>query len=327
MRLPPKSKKSTRKPSQQKIKNSDSAIIRLFQRPLCNQRTQAVKDFLRLRQAPSTLDRSNIGSCAVDYGTFEQRFRAKRQGKSGSPLEYCRNPKNMKTLRKLAAQSGRPLSDFAGLYCGLVASYRPMTAKWLFERFGARRVLDPCAGWGGRLLGAMAIDAHYMGVDSNIDLRPCYNRLLKALRPHSRSEVRMFYQPAETVAFESLPAYNCICTSPPYDDLEIYPHAPRYENFVDDFLVPVLKRAFDAMQLMGWMCINVPEDLGERCISVFGPPTECHSRKLTGRWPSQANNKTETIFCWKKKIHQPIKLKKKKKIAGEDPNNLKKTTQ
>jgi hypothetical protein len=293
-------------------KKQDAAIIRAFMRPHCDA-DSALKDFLRLRAAEPTLGRSNIGSCAVDYGTFEQRFRTRRQGKSGSPLEYCRKPRNMRALRLRSTESGRPLSDFTGLYCGLVASFRPMTAKWLISRFGARRVLDPCAGWGGRMLGAMSLDAHYIGIDSNVDLRPCYDRLLKLLEPHSDSKVRMLYRPSETVDFSTLPVYDCICTSPPYDDLEHYPHAPRYDDFRTGFILPVLKRAFDAMLPGGWMCINVPDALGDLCVSVFGVATEVHKRALVGRWPGITANKTESIYCWKKIPTPPPQKSTKKK--------------
>jgi hypothetical protein len=40
-------------------------------------------------------------------------------------------------------------------------------------------VFDPCAGWGGRLLGAMARDIDYTGIDTNTNLRDAYTELMK----------------------------------------------------------------------------------------------------------------------------------------------------
>ena len=44
---------------------------------------------------------------------------------------------------------------------GNVTKYRAITAKAIVQYFGARRVLDPCVGWGGRLLGSLAAGATY----------------------------------------------------------------------------------------------------------------------------------------------------------------------
>jgi hypothetical protein len=40
-----------------------------------------------------------------------------------------------------------------------------MVAKTIVRYFGAQRVQDPCAGWGGRLLGSIAAGATYVGCD------------------------------------------------------------------------------------------------------------------------------------------------------------------
>lgn len=148
----------------------------------------------------------------------------------------------------------------------------------------------------------MAADVHYIGVDSNFDLKEGYDRLLRLLQPHSKSEVQMIYKPAETVEFDHLSPYDMIFTSPPYEDLEAYPHAPQYVNFKNEFILPVLQRAFRSMAKNGWMCINVPTDMGAILIKVFGPPTETHHRALVGRWPGKTANKSEAIFCWQKRI-------------------------
>lgn len=279
-------------------------VVRSFMRPNCN-REAAVDDFHRLRVAEPTLGRSNIGSCAVDYGTFAERFRARRQGKAHSPLDLCRDSVKLAAVHRRAAASGRPLSDFAGLYCGLVASFRPMTAKWLVTRFGATRVLDPCAGWGGRMLGAMAADVHYIGIDSNVDLHAGYDRLLRLVSPHSYSEVHMIFRPAETIDFASLPSYDCIITSPPSVEStgrEWYPHSPVYRDTATEFIVPVLGRAFRGLKKNGWMCLSVPDDeTGRALIEQFGEPRETHRRALVDKWPQHNTTKFEAIFCWQRR--------------------------
>ena len=49
----------------------------------------------------------------------------------------------------------------------------PGYANAIFEHFGAKAVLDPCAGWGGRLAGAAAARCveRYVAFDPNLRLR------------------------------------------------------------------------------------------------------------------------------------------------------------
>ena len=63
--------------------------------------------------------------------------------------------------------------------------FKPTIAKYLYKQLNAQKVLDPCAGWGGRLLGAMALGIDYIGFDTNQMLRPCYGKMMDALVPES----------------------------------------------------------------------------------------------------------------------------------------------
>jgi len=64
-------------------------------------------------------------------------------------------------------------------YIQPAVNFPPMTAKYLYERFTNHikyrpiKIYDPSSGWGGRILGAMAVrDArtlHYIGTDPNPD--------------------------------------------------------------------------------------------------------------------------------------------------------------
>eukprot|EP01050_Picozoa_sp_SAG11_P013240 SAG11_NODE_1533_length_4732_cov_3.368012_7_plen_76_part_00 len=44
---------------------------------------------------------------------------------------------------------------------GCIAILRPSMAKHIYTRYNATSVLDPCAGWGGRLLGAFSKNIVY----------------------------------------------------------------------------------------------------------------------------------------------------------------------
>ena len=50
-----------------------------------------------------------------------------------------------------------------------VSNFRPTVAKAIYERYSPENgtVLDPCAGFGGRLLGCLTLSRHYVGYEPN----------------------------------------------------------------------------------------------------------------------------------------------------------------
>ena len=99
-------------------------------------------------------------------------------------------------------------------------------------------VLDPCAGFGGRLLGFLASKkgGDYIGVDPNTALIPCYRDLTERVRRYSpevakRKAFRMVVGCAETVDWPHESGHkpgsvDIVLTSPPYFDTERYTNEP-----------------------------------------------------------------------------------------------------
>jgi hypothetical protein len=114
------------------------------------------------------------------------------------------------------------------------------------------RVLDVCAGWGGRMIGAksVGIKVHYTGID------PCAKtyEALRAIRDELElTNVTLINQPAEVALQELDPGatYDIALTSPPYYNLEIYSDEPTqsisssavsdgYQTWLNTFLHPVI---------------------------------------------------------------------------------------
>ena len=65
----------------------------------------------------------------------------------------------------------------------LATTFMPLYAKSIYEHFHAKKVLDPCSGWGDRLLGASISSCvtNYIGFDPNINLQPGYKKIIKLL--------------------------------------------------------------------------------------------------------------------------------------------------
>ena len=64
---------------------------------------------------------------------------------------------------------------------GSVVMFKSTTAKYLYQKYNATSVLDPTAGWGGRMLGAWALGIDYTGIDTNVNMKPAYDGMMDML--------------------------------------------------------------------------------------------------------------------------------------------------
>ncbi len=245
---------------------------------------QAQQDFAKLRAAPAVLGMHRQGVKANEYCAAEQVFRAYRiQQHNGvhRPTLYavwdC--PRLRESLLRAAARlfGGRDLDKIDKVHIltayklryGCISLFRPMVAKYLFSTYSARgRVLDFCAGWGGRLLGALGSPnvVSYVGIDSNPEMMPVYAGLVDAFGSGGAA-VRTLCSPAEEVDFSSLGRFDCVVTSPPYFGVEVYRHQPRYRDYEDwiaTFFFPVLRSLARHIDPDGVICINIRQPETER---------------------------------------------------------------
>lgn len=111
--------------------------------------------------------------------------------------------------------------------------FKPTTAKYIAKLFNAEHMLDPTAGWGGRMLGAWAAGCAYTGFDINTDLKPSYDAMMEhMLMPGSgwsEDNLTMRWENFLTADISDIP-YDLVLTSPPYINKEMYPHMPAFES-------------------------------------------------------------------------------------------------
>ena len=93
----------------------------------------------------------------------------------------------------------------------------------LYSRFKPKSVLDFTMGWGGRLVGACALDVpNYIGIDSNKQLKEPYQRMVKLLNKlGTNTKINLMFKDALKVDYSKLD-YDCVLTSPPYYNVEVY---------------------------------------------------------------------------------------------------------
>lgn len=197
------------------------------------------------------------------------------------------------------------------------AHWSPALAAAFYRSLGAKRVLDPCAGWGDRLAAALALPEVevYHGWDPNRATRAGYIRQI--LDWGNGRPFRVHCQPFED-ADVAEGFYDLALTSPPYWKREHYSIDPeqsylRYDTldaWVRGFLQPMMTKAVAAVRPGGHFVLNIANVLldGEvarltdraQAVACALPLTLRCTKHLSFLASRSAFSKTEPIFVWRK---------------------------
>jgi len=184
----------------------------------------------------------------------------------------------------------------ASRFNNAVVFFKATTAKYIYQRFKATSVLDPTAGWGGRMLGAYALKIKYTGFDTNINLKPAYDNMMKMFDNHS---CQMLWEDCLKADFCKLD-YDLVLTSPPYANLEIYEHMTRFESkelFYTQFLIPLLEKCMKYIKKDGYVCFNISPVMYSQLIRHKFKKCDIEIDMLQQKRLS--NDKGDKIYCWK----------------------------
>ena len=147
---------------------------------------------------------------------------------------------------------------------GNVTKYRTVTAKAITAYFGAKRVLDPCIGWGGRMLGCLAAGADYVGCEPDPKTVAGLKGILDDLPADVRSKATVLDVPAEQGLLGLEGPFDLVLTSPPYFHLEQYTGGPQsiqthptWNAWSEDWLKPLILKCLALLKPDGVSCWSV----------------------------------------------------------------------
>jgi hypothetical protein len=297
---------------------------------------QAVDNFKKLKAAKDISSKSLTGNITVNYGTEALRVKTKYRGKSN--LERWNNPKARKKMIQFAKKLQQydiinkninpgptiSLQRAISMQWGTINTMRPAAALNIYKKYKAKCVLDFTAGWGARMVAAAALDINYIGIDSNKKLKPGYQKIQKAIKPYTKSKIKMIFKEAEKVDFSKLPRYDLVFTSPPYEYLEVYEGMTNYEGtekikqptsanlinketapeFYTKFMIPTLKEAYKYLPKGKFICLNIPDMMYEKIKKLWKKADKKELYVITKRIGSSVDKAgrrgSEYIYCWKK---------------------------
>lgn len=149
------------------------------------------------------------------------------------------------------------------------ADFPPMKARDIFRNYyKGGRVLDPCHGWGGRLIGAMLADVkEYVGVDPSPDAHAGVSKIYEAFKEYQDTKVTLVQKPFEDCAWKE-GEFDFALTCPPYFDVEKYEgeetstkRYPQFEQWCKSFYEPLIVNTMNALKNDGTFALIVGSQL------------------------------------------------------------------
>lgn len=128
--------------------------------------------------------------------------------------------------------------------------------------------LDPSAGWGSRLIGAIALDlAQYQGIDPNTCMTPVYKNIINelSLKPSKFNVWEGGFENFPLDKFNLNNNFDIVFTSPPFFDFEIYSknthqsteQYPNVQSWTTGFLIPLVDKSFKALKKNGFLVLYI----------------------------------------------------------------------
>jgi hypothetical protein len=268
--------------------------------------------------------KERVGNNVVDFFTFQERLETR--GKYDVTFyDFVKNIEEFKKKKFIqnmftyyaTIKNARGLKneyivmkEVYNICISAINIFRPLVAVEVYTKYKPSVILDPCAGWGGRAVGAAVCEnVRYFGIDVNKSLQIPYQNMCAFLNSRCKSKsnldprIRMTIADAVTYDYSQIePKYDMVFTSPPYYFIEKYSHNTFYNNSKDEmdeqFYTPLFSQTYLHLLPGGCMALNVNREIYERvCVQLFGPAHQTMNCKKSKR----QNDYREMIYIWIKK--------------------------
>ena len=212
-------------------------------------------------------------------------------------------PTEVQALQKAAQNSTKPMVPaviYNWVFHHPVTMFKASTAKWFYTKYGGTHVLDPTAGWGGRLLGAWATGLAYTGFDTNVSLKEPYAQMVNDL-PQPKDNVTMHWENCLAADWSAID-YDLVLTSPPYINTELYEHMSPFasdEAYFKEFLIPLIDKARASIRRAGAVGINISSKLYTRLLSYGYAPAHVIEFYTSVNSKGERSRTDDMIYVWK----------------------------
>ena len=226
----------------------------------------------------------------TDLFQEQERLKARRSDQEKSPLEFWKDTdKIKKTIEQSIKEYNKITSESLreSFYTQVreATLFKPTLVVDVITIFGKgpmTRYLDMSAGWGDRLIGAIAADVeYYLAYDPNTNLREGHQKMIEMFVPKEKQDNYCIHYEGfenfdpikfydDTLITNSGKMFNLIFTSPPFFDFEIYTtgekasgqSVEKYSTLPDwmvNFLINNIKNAWKALADEGYLIIHITD--------------------------------------------------------------------
>ena len=300
-------------------KHLDSVTIEDIENHKAISTRELQKDLENLRRFDATENKNNFyGNPFLYHFQFKNLLNCRRE-KGKTIYDIWNDPEEQKKLIENTRKRNRGGRTAAGnvyecfrINLGSIVMFKSTTAKYLYKKYGASHVLDPTAGWGGRMLGAWALDIDYTGIDTNTELKPAYDGMIDFLNKEQEfdtelfetqtSQLKMIFKSCLDVDFSEIP-YDMVLTSPPYINLELYEHMEPWQSdepFYKDFFLPLFEKCLKHIKIGGNVCFNISPKMYEDALKHGLPECDSEEDLLQQLGQQKGKKKQDKIYIWQK---------------------------
>jgi len=293
---------------------------------------QIYQNFKKLKEHKYIIDIKNLNKSSLieidyekiknivritDYFSNDCRIKCKFNGYKQSIYEYY--SRNKENIIRNSLISGNFSIDKFEKYTFNLAKHSSKITKYcnnfyvtlalsIYRSFGAKKILDSSAGWGDRLIAALAYDECelYTGYDPSECLRPKYSNIIKTLKNHDVGKYEVFTQPFEEAIVEK--KYDLAFSSPPFFDLEEYENhknqsIQKFETeteWIKGFLNVLVYKNLENLYIGGHLVLYIPNyPFFNKFIKKLILENFIESRG-TIRFKNINETKNREIFVWRK---------------------------
>ena len=219
-----------------------------------------------------------------DYMPISAAWEAGNRSVLKGAIEMLWTSDRAVSIKSITRTIGKYYKDFSP-----VSVFKPWVAAHIYDNYlpNGGTVVDPCMGWGGRLLGCVGRNIRYVGYDLNPNAIQSHTKLREFVGSQL-GECSFNCADSSTADFQD---GDLLFTSPPYDDCESYYGIDSSKTRT----APILENIFS--KFSGIIALNVPKRQRDMVVDIAAK----YSRKLS----DELQMKTAS-FMGRESTYEPV---------------------
>ena len=193
-----------------------------------------------------------------------------------------------------------------------VSLFKPLIAKYIYEKYNVKKTLDYSIGWNARCIAALSLGIEYYGIDPLTADRT--NEMIK----YFGGTGDCISGCSEKLDYSIFPNVDLCFSSPPYFDLETYSNDPTqssqykaYTDWLELYWRETVKKCYDKCKFFSFLAVekvrkyDLLADMSRICLEEGGVlvediPIKTSLNHLSGKSKSKkVDKKTEHVVVFK----------------------------